>query len=417
MDGLDGVVYNRLLMPPDLPKLRPLNPHWVNVQGQPMLALQDPLRLADGSLMAPEPIAPLLALMDGTRDLDALRLGLELRTGIGLTPDQLRNLVDQLDEAYLLDSPLFRRVLAEKLQRYRDAPYRAPAFAGEIYPADASALLSVFDDYCKEAGEPGAAGDGPVAGMISPHIDYHRGWKSYAQVWQPARAAVEDAELVIILGTDHAGAPGRFTLTRQSYATPLGTLPTDTGLVDQVAEILREEAAFEEEVHHIGEHSVELAAVWLHYMARGKPKTVLPVLCGFPEILTGTGETGPRIVEALALLSEAASRRRTLVVAAGDISHVGPAFGDSWAFDASAKGRIRESDDAWLEIACSGDTSRMEEHLRQNGDPTRICGVSPILYMMAILGGVHGRTVIYEQCPADEDFGSLVSIAGALYPG
>ena len=272
-------------MTPHLPKLRPLNPQWVNVQGQPMLALQDPLRLADGSLMAPEPIAPLLALMDGTRDLDALRLGLELRTGIGLSPDQLKNLVGQLDEAYLLDSPLFRRALAEKLQRYRGAPYRAPAFAGEIYPADASALTAVFDDYCKDTGEPGITGDDPVVGMISPHIDYHRGWKSYARVWQPTRAAVEDAELVIILGTDHAGGPGRFTLTRQNYATPLGTLPTDTGLVERLAEVLGEDAAFEEEVHHIGEHSVELAAVWLHYMAGGRPKTILPVLCGFPEIL------------------------------------------------------------------------------------------------------------------------------------
>ena len=412
-------------MLPDLPKLRPLNPQWVNMQGQPMLALQDPLRLSDGSLMMPEPIAPLLALMDGTRDLDALRLGLEIRTGIGLTAAQLQHLVGQLDEAYLLDSPLFRRVLAEKLQRYRDAPYRASAFAGEIYPSGASALMAVFDDYCKDGGELSAAEGGQVVGIISPHIDYHRGWKSYARVWQPARAAIEDAELVIILGTDHAGAPGRFTLTRQSYATPLGTLPTDTGLVDQLAEILGEEVALEEEVHHIGEHSVELAAVWLHYMAEGKPKTVLPVLCGFPEILTETGETGPRIGEALTLLAEVASQRSTLVVAAGDISHVGPAFGDSWAFDAAAKGRIRESDDAWLEIACSGDKSRMEEHLRQNGDPTRICGVSPILYMMAILGdlrlgpgaGAPGRVVTYEQCPADEDFGSLVSIAGALYPG
>ena len=382
-----------------------------------MLALQDPLRLADGSLMVPEPIAPLLALMDGTRDLEALRLGLELRTGIGLTPEQLENLVNQLDEAYLLDSPLFRSILAEKLGRYRDAPFRTPAFAGEIYPADAPALTAVFDDFCKDAGESGIVVDGgPVVGVISPHIDYNRGWRSYAQVWQPARAAVENAELVIILGTDHAGAPGRFTLTRQSYATPLGTLPTDTGLVDQLAEVLGEDAAFEEEVHHIGEHSVELAAVWMHYMSGGTPKTVLPVLCGFPEILTDAGETGTRVNEALALLSEAASRRPTLVVAAGDISHVGPAFGDSWAFDAAAKGRIRESDDAWLEIACSGKQASMEEHLRQNGDPTRICGVSPILYMMSILGDVPGRMVIYEQCPADEDFGSLVSIAGVLYP-
>jgi AmmeMemoRadiSam system protein B len=383
-----------------------------------MLALQDPMRLADSSLMVPESIASLLGLLDGSRDLDALRVGFGLRTGVQLTPAQMEEFIHQLDEACLLDSRRFHLALDEVLERYRSTPVRTPAFAGEVYPADEAELTATFDEYCKGAGAGSFVPGAPVVGLISPHIDYYRGWRSYVQAWEPARGAVEAAELVIILGTDHSGSPGKFTLTRQSYGTPWGHLPTDTDLVDRLVEVLGQEAAFDEEVHHIGEHSVELAAVWLHYMAGGKPKRVLPVLCGFPEILAGDNEgNSPNIEAALSLLSEAARQQPTLLVAAGDISHVGPAFGDSSPFDGPAKARVRESDEAWLEIACSGDRTLMEERLRSNGDPTRICGVSPILYMMTILGDVPGKIVNYDQCPADEEFGSLVSVAGVIYSG
>ena len=61
---------------------------------------------------------------------------------------------------------------------------------------------------------------------MSPHIDYERGWQTYAQLWRRCSGALDDVELAIILGTDHKGGPGALTLTRQSYASPLGTLPT-----------------------------------------------------------------------------------------------------------------------------------------------------------------------------------------------
>ena len=69
-------------------------------------------------------------------------------------------------------------------------------------------------------------GNGNLVGLISPHIDYPRGWRTYARTWQLAADAVEEAELVILLGTDHGGGAGALTLTRQNYATPWGVLPT-----------------------------------------------------------------------------------------------------------------------------------------------------------------------------------------------
>ena len=402
-------------MPQDFPRLRPLNVRWITWRGQPVLSLSDPLRLTGGTALVPQAVAPLLALCDGTRDADALRAGFLLRTGASIMPSQVEELVHRLDEALLLDSPRFRRVLSETREAYRTAPFRAPALAGGGYPEDPEELLDVMNAYCRESEGLGDAPPG-VVGVVSPHIDYTRGWRTYARTWAPLRKAVAGAELVVILGTDHSGSPGSLTLTRQSYATPWGILPTDTRIVDRLADVLGEERAFSQEVHHVGEHSIELAAVWLHYMAGREPKRLVPVLCGAHESLLGAqdGEAS-RVWQAIEMLAEEAGGGKTLVVAAGDLSHVGPAFGDPDSLDSAAKAGIRSSDEEWLAAACSGGSAGLGEHIRREGDRTRICGAAPIHFMVRMLGEARGGVVHYDQCPADEGFGSLVSIAGVHY--
>lgn len=104
-----------------------------------------------------------------------------------------------------------------------------------------------------------------------------------------------------------------------------------------------------------------------------------------------------------------------MVVAAADISHVGPSFGDPAPIDAAGKGTVHASDQEWLEAACSGNSDTLRNHMVEHGDPTRICGATPIYLMTAILGEARGLVVDYDQCPADNTFGSLVSIAGAVF--
>ena len=398
------------------PKLRPLNVHWAQWEGQPVISLQDPLRLSEGVLMVAGPMAPLLALIDGTRDLDGLRVGFQLRTGVALSPSQINGFIEGLDDALMLENRRFRDAMDQAIQIYRSAAFRAPALAGAGYPDDPTELLDALDTYCQEAGPDEEESPGRVVGVISPHIDFPRGWRTYVATWQRARAAVEEADLIILLGTDHAGRPGSFTLTRQSYATPWGPLPTDTGLVDRLAGVLGDEDAFAQEVHHVDEHSIELASVWLHYVAGGQPKRLLPILCGPAEAaLIADGRDSAPVRNALSMLAEVAGQQNTLVVAAGDLSHVGPAFGDSMPLGPHDKSRIHSSDEQWLEVACSGSSEMLMNHVLLQGDSTRICGASPIQHMLAILPEAHGQVVAYDQCPADEEFGSIVSVAGVLY--
>jgi hypothetical protein len=253
--------------------------------------------------------------------------------------------------------------------------------------------------------------------MVCPHIDYARGHATYAELWQRARSGLEEIELAIVLGTDHMGGPGTMTLTRQSYATPLGVLPTDVGVVEGVADVLGPDTAFAEEVHHVNEHSIELALVWMQHFLDGRPCRVVPVLCGsFHNFVTGEDDPGSdeRIDAAIAALRQATAGRKTLVIAAGDLAHVGPAFGDTDPLDSVALTGLAARDDATISAICDGDSEAFFDGARQELDARRLCGLPPIYLALRYLNDARGEAVGYAQCPADDTGTSVVSIAGVL---
>jgi len=65
--------------------------------------------------------------------------------------------------------------------------------------------------------------------------------------------------------------------------------------------------------------------------------------------------------------------------------------------------------------ACSqGDARAFLDSVRADRDARRICGIAPIYHTLHLVAGARGDVVAYDQCPADEDGGSLVSIAGVV---
>jgi AmmeMemoRadiSam system protein B len=265
-------------------------------------------------------------------------------------------------------------------------------------------------------GSPGADG---ARGLISPHIDYMRGGPVYAQVWKQAEAEVRAADLVVLLGTDHLGGDGALTLTRQHYGTPFGILPTSGEVVDALAGALGEKVAFADELHHLTEHSIELAAVWLHMMRGEEPCEVVPILCGsFGHFVRGEAETGPEHDPEINVLVDALRRaidgRRSLVVAAADLSHVGPAFGGQ-PLDYVGRGRLQAADAEIIAHMCAGDAEGFFTTLRRDGDRRNVCGLSSIYLALRVLSPTQGRQVAYDRCPADQDATSLVSICGVLF--
>ena len=397
------------------PKLREIQIHPIQHQGQDMLLLRDPLHLSDNQIAVPRPLGMLLALMDGTRDSNTLEAALRVRFGVRLAAGLLDQLIEDMDAALLLDNERFREARRAALMNYREAPYRPLTLNGAGLPPGpevARAELQGYVDALPSIDDPG----GPeVRGLISPHIDYQRGGPVYAEVWRAGAQAASEAELVIMLGTDHQGSAGTLTLTEQSYATPWGVLPTDREVVRALAAEIGAEASFAEELHHRGEHSIELAAGWLHFIRGGEPVPMVPILCGhFGAFVEGDADPAEHEPFALAVrvLREVMQSRQTLVVAAADLAHVGPAFGDSYGLDFIGKAQLRSADERLLEAVYAGDAQAFFGLLRTEGDRRHVCGLPPIYLALRLLSEVQGRPAGYALCPADVHGTSIVTIAG-----
>jgi AmmeMemoRadiSam system protein B len=377
--------------------------------------MRDPLALSDQTILLPQQLAPLLPLLDGTRDEGAIRAALEVRSGVRLPAGALPNLLSQLDSALLLVNERSAEALREALRIYRDAPHRPPMLAGQGYPAEPDQLQQLLQGYVDSASPPLPAPDPreAIRGLVSPHIDFNRGHAVYAQVWQEAAEAVREAELAVIVGTDHMAEDDSLTLTQQSYATPWGTLPTAQLVVQMVARAIGHEEAFKQELHHRTEHSVELATIWLHFMRRGKEIPLVPILLGsLASIRQDEGhlEDAPHLSAAVEALRKATTRYRTLVIVSGDLAHMGPAFGDSMPLDILGRARLKASDRDLMDTICAGDAWALLEQ----GDAHRICGLPPIHLALRILGEARGTVTGYAQCPADNRGTSLVSICGIV---
>jgi AmmeMemoRadiSam system protein B len=398
------------------PKLRNVNVQRGNYRGEPVFLFQDRLKLTEGDIVVPQALGPLMTLCDGSHTLAEIKTSLETSYGLTLSPEAIQNLLSQLDQARLLEGETIERLKQQAIVAYRSTPSRPPALAGLSYPADPDELRRLLQGYLDQVGEVACAS--PTSrGIISPHIDYQRGGLTYAQVWASAAEAVRQAELVIIFATDHNGGnTGSITLTRQNYASPLGVMPTDEDLVARLAEALGPQNVFADELLHRDEWSIELVLVWLQYIRGGQPCPVLPVLCGsFLHFMIGQAnlknETGFDVM--FDILQEEMTRRRTLIVASGDLAHLGPAF-DGPPLDAAAQAQMKEDDRVLTQILAKGSADAFIKLMQDGQYERNVCGLAPFYFTLRTLDQPQGQIIAYDRCPADNHNTSLVSICGIV---
>ena len=194
------------------PRLRPLDFQPVTHRGQQMWLLRDPQQLSPYQLIFPPLLAQMLVYCDGWHTLTQIQERLSADAGFPVPLQHLTEALDQLDEAYLLENDRFYAHRETVLAEYRTKPHRPPALAGLSYPADPDELAHLFAEY---GANDNLNGWQPWSGrgVVSPHIDYQRGGPVYAKVWRRAQPAVAEADLVLMVGTDHNGGWGTFTLT------------------------------------------------------------------------------------------------------------------------------------------------------------------------------------------------------------
>ena len=210
------------------PKLRDIKFQPAMGRGQHGFILSDPLGISQKTLFMPNYMSFLLDLLDGIRDIGTIKTGFELRTGRVINLSYLEALISRLDEALLLENENFLQAYQNAVNDYRASPIRPPVLAGSCYPEDPE-VLKDYIQKCLDKVSDDSFQETDIVGLISPHIDYQRGANIYARVWSKARKSLEQADLIVILGTDHVDGKGRITLTRQDYETPLGVMQTANG--------------------------------------------------------------------------------------------------------------------------------------------------------------------------------------------
>jgi len=395
------------------PRLAPLDPRPVTLgDGSQGILLRDPLGVLPRDPVVTAPAWVVLAHCDGAHTLEDIkravdRLGATGRNGL------VEGLLRQALEVGILEGPTYAGLRDRAVADYRRAPFRASACAGSSYPEDPAALRAELDGYLASASPKGRARPAaprrarPVSLVVSPHIDFPRGGETYAHAWRAAAEGCE-ADLFVVFGTAHASPRRLFTLTRQSYATPLGTLPTDRTLVDRLARELGREEMLGDELCHKSEHSCELPMVWLAHLLGGRPFEVLPVLCSSISHLDDPARGTRRFLEAL---RRAVAGRQVCYVAGADLAHVGPQFGDPRPRSRAELAALASEDRATLSFVASGDPAAFHRDALRDDARRRLCGTAPI-YAALRMAGVGAKLIHYEQWSDGTDAVTFAAAAG-----
>lgn len=377
---------------PERPCLRPLEA-FPDPKGR--LVLRDPTQLARGYLAAAAEEVELLALMDGSRSHLQIRQEFTRRTGKLVPVDRYERMVAELNACGYFWGEGFELYYAEQHRRYLAAPCR-PLRAPDGFGVPAAGLAGYLARIVR-ASEPPPLPAGRLVGLIVPHLDYPRGERCYGLGYA---VAVERArpQRVVILGTNHFGRSLGVVATRQAFETPDGVLETDREFLDRL------EAAcggnlFPYELDHLAEHSIELQAVWLAHLF-GTGVRIVPLLC--PDPAGPPPEPGGVAPTALAAaLRELLARdpTPTLLIASADLSHMGRSFDPKDPpLGPALYERVRQEDEAALEVLEAGDAEGFRRGLERTGNPTRICSVG-CLYTLAaaVPEGTTATRLAYHQ--------------------
>ena len=381
------------------------------VADRPGLLVRDPMGFAEGMLIVPPPLIPLLAIFDGQSDVADVKAALVRQAG----DVRAAAVVDQLLEAFgdggFLADDTYAARRAAKERAFAEAPVRPPAHAGSAYPDEAEALARTLDGWLAGARRPRP----DLVAIAAPHVSPEGGWRSYAAAFGALDPSLAGRTFVV-LGTSHYGRAEAFGLTRKPFATPFGETTADAGIV---AELERAGGTAEDYCHAV-EHSIEFQVVFLQHLF-GPAVRVVPILCGpFAAATRGDGlpEDDPavaRFLDALRALFEREGERLFFVLGV-DLAHVGRRYGDPESARAHERGMIRvsERDRDRLERVRDGDATRFWRLVQEDADDLKWCGASPLYAFSRTVAHARGEILEYEQWNIDAE--SVVTFAGLSVP-
>lgn len=400
----------------DYPQLNMIEIFPLDHEGKKLVCLRDP-RNPDSQAIYVNPEALLvLRLFDGAHSLRDMQAEIESQYGQTIPVEDLELLTSQLDEAMLLNSSRYAEHKRKLESEFAAARVREAQHSGLSYPENADELRGWIDGFYEKAGNEGRVANSPgkIRGIVSPHIDFNRGGKSYALAYGELRHT--DADVYFIFGTSHyAENDNPFIITEKNFLTPFGEAETDVDIVKRLAAECDWDL-FEGEFLHKSEHSIEFQVAFLqHALGEEKSFLIVPILCNSFRRMVSEGispaEDG-KVSTFLRAVSEILSELgdRAFVIAGADMAHVGPKFGDPSRVDKDILNDIAERDRKSLSLTERMDAEGFYRSVEAEKDWRKICGLSPIYTTLKVLNARSGKILDYEQV-LEPDTGSVVSFA------
>lgn len=406
-----------------LPQLRQLDAIPISHEGQTLICLRDPEGFVEEQLLV-SPLAFFIASqLDGTSDVTDIQCAFARQyQGQLVMSEDVRKVVDFLDGHGFLISEKFLAMRRKVEEAFRQADVRQAYCAGKTYPNPPEELRPFLDGLFVRDGGPGEPpgpdpGRGtPLRCLVVPHIDLERGGLSYAhgysRLYRQGRP-----ETVLIFGVAHTTTPIPFVLTRKHFETPFGLMETDHALVDRLAAACSWDP-YEHEIVHRTEHSIEFQALMLAYLF-GADVRIVPILCGVFGAEDGSAApaespgVGGFLQECRAIASE--NKDRMTVIAAADLAHVGPRFGDAFDIDDAVVQTVERRDRQDLAHVTALEADAFYRSVMKDHNQRRVCGLNCIYASLKTVEGLtdHGELVHYGYAP--DPAGGIVSFANIVF--
>lgn len=404
------------------PKLNHIDIFSVEHEGKKLICLRNPRNNEKSPLLVSEMTLYILQYFDGKHSVRSIIEIFKKDFNITLEEDKLNALVHQLDNSLLLESENYVRYQNEIEKKFFESDTIFSSHAGICYPQDSRDLKKMIDGFFEDENfdhdeEPG---DKPVKGIISPHIDYRRGWKSYVKAYRHLRNT--SAKRFIILGTSHyADTSNPYILTKKSFNTPLGTVSTDSECVDLIAGKCGWDV-HDNETAYRSEHSIEFQVIFLQYLlGKRNDYKIIPILCNSFDKHVKKGISPIEELEISVFIETLRDLVRNsedefCLIAGVDLAHFGKKFGDAEKMDNEVLTWIDEKDRRSLDKISAIDAEGFYRSVEEEKDKRKICGLSSIYTMLHIIDASEGNILDYDKA-IEKDSESVVTFASAVLHG
>ena len=263
---------------------------------------------------------------------------------------------------------------------------REPVVSGKFYSSNKDSLKKQLSGFTKETAKKDAIA------CIMPHAGYVYSGKVATQT----AASVNIKENIILLGPNHTGLGGSFSISPEGkWKTPFG----DIEINSKISEHLIKECPLikEDSSAHAYEHSLEVELPILQFLS-GREFSIVPVI-----LMPAEKEKYENISQAIyKAISDLGIKDKTLIVASTDMTHY------------ESHDSAKQKDSLAIEAILSLDEDALIKQISKHN--ISMCGYVPVVItIMAAkkLGAKNAELILYEtSAEASGDYDAVVGYAG-----